>query len=237
MSNPSSLLATTPTAGIEISTRDDYRFNAVHRNHAFRVKRTIDLGGALTAIFLLSPVLILAAIAVRLSSPGPALFRQKRIGLDRRPFTIFKFRSMRMGVGDEVGRQELVSELKGDAQPVDGSFKPAAGPQITRVGAFLRKTSLDELPQLFNVLFGEMSLVGPRPCLPWEAELFGSAHSDRFNVKPGITGLWQVSGRSLLDTRQMLLLDVQYASGFSIAGDLRILLQTIPAVLRTDGAR
>jgi lipopolysaccharide/colanic/teichoic acid biosynthesis glycosyltransferase len=237
MSNREVSLGTTKTQFRRASP--EHEASRVHRQqrHELLAKRGIDVVVASIAVFLLIPLMALIAIAIVVTSPGPAIYRQERVGRHGKRFTILKFRSMRNGVGSEVGRQSIEDELNGSAQPIDGHFKPRRGPHVTPVGAVLRKTSLDELPQLLNVVRGEMSLVGPRPCLPWEAELFGPSYSGRFQVKPGMTGLWQVSGRSRLSTRQMLNLDLEYVEKFSLVGDLRILLQTVPVVLRSDGAR
>ncbi len=201
------------------------------------VRRFLDITVATLALLLLSPVLLAIAIAVRADSPGPALLRQQRVGRDRRPFTMLKFRSMCLDGDDLAHRALIAAELRGEHTTEDGSTKLAHDARITRCGRFLRATSLDELPQLFNVLRGEMTLVGPRPCLPWEAEMFPRQFDDRFTVPPGLTGLWQVRGRSALGTLEMLALDVAYVSRRSLGGDLRILLLTIPALLGGGGAR
>jgi len=144
---------------------------------------------------------------------------------------------MRNGAPDDAHRRLIEAELRGEDTCCDGSCKLAGDPRITRSGAFLRRTSLDELPQLINVLRGEMSLVGPRPCLPWEADLFPPEFADRFTVRPGLTGLWQVSARSTVGTLDMLRMDVAYVRGRRLSVDLRILLATIPSLLRGGGAR
>jgi lipopolysaccharide/colanic/teichoic acid biosynthesis glycosyltransferase len=237
MSNRQLLLATTRTNAKQELPTDAALVIQRQPIVGLLVKRSIDIAIALIAVVLLAPLLVVITIAIMATSSGPAIYRQERVGRHGKPFTILKFRSMHNGVAADVGRQAIEDELNGNASPVDGCYKPRGGPHVTRVGAILRRTSLDELPQLLNVVKGEMSLVGPRPCLPWEAELFGPSFSGRFRVKPGMTGLWQVSGRSRLNTRQMLHLDLEYVEKFSVAGDLRILLQTVPVVLRSDGAR
>lgn len=198
------------------------------------------LDGTLTVLALVAlalPMLVIAA-AIRLESPGPALFRQRRIGLGGRPFTMYKFRTMRAGCSDAALRDLIARELRGEDTSVQGSWKIDSDSRITRLGSWLRRTSLDELPQLFNVVRGEMALVGPRPCLDWEAEMFPGEFATRFAVRPGLTGLWQVSGRSTLGTLEMLHLDVAYVQGWGFWRDLRILLLTIPSLLRSrDGAR
>jgi lipopolysaccharide/colanic/teichoic acid biosynthesis glycosyltransferase len=196
--------------------------------------RALDVVLALLAIVVTSPLLALSWLLAWTSSAGPGLFRQERLGLDRRPFTMLKLRTMRVGTDDMQHRAYVRGMLRQQsAVPAPrGLCKLACDPRITAAGAVLRKTSLDELPQLFNVLRGEMSLVGPRPVLPWEAELFRPADELRFAVRPGITGLWQVSGRSRLSMRQALDLDAEYVRRYSLRLYLRILLRTGPALLR-----
>jgi lipopolysaccharide/colanic/teichoic acid biosynthesis glycosyltransferase len=165
------------------------------------------------------------------------LFRQQRVGLGGRPFTMYKFRTMRTGVGDEMLRELIAAELRGEDTSVNGSYKLDGDPRVTKVGAMLRKTSLDELPQLINVVLGHMSLVGPRPCLEWEARMFPAEFRPRFSVRPGLTGLWQVSGRSTVSTLDMLHLDLAYVRTRNLVGDLSLLLRTVPALLKDSGAR
>jgi len=198
--------------------------------------RILDVVGSLVVLVLLAPVLLVIALWVRLDSPGPVLFRQRRVGLHRRPFTVYKFRTMRVGGEDDALHRLIEAELCGEDTCCDGSTK-LVDPRITRPGRLLRRTSLDELPQLLNVLRGEMSLVGPRPCLPWEAELFPPQFADRFTVRPGLTGLWQVNGRSTVGTLDMLRMDVTYVRTRRLRLDLWILLVTIPSLLRGGGAR
>ena len=152
-------------------------------------------------------------------------------------FVMLKFRTMRSGTDDAIAREMIRRELAGEDVATDGSFKPPNGAHVTRIGSILRRTSLDELPQLINVVRGEMALVGPRPCLPWEAEMFPASSAPRFSVKPGITGLWQVSGRSTMSTLQMLAIDNEYARSRHFGGDVAILCRTIPALLGSNGAR
>lgn len=203
-------------------------------------KRALDLAVALILIVILAPALAILMLLVRSTSAGPALFRQQRLGRDRRPFTMLKLRTMHVGQDDRIHREYVTGLLSAGqeavASPGSGLYKLEADPRVTRVGAWLRKTSLDELPQLYNVLRGEMSLVGPRPVLPWEAEMFGGQHQRRFAVRPGLTGLWQVSGRSRLSMTKALELDVEYVVRRSLALDLMILIRTLPAVFR-GGAR
>jgi lipopolysaccharide/colanic/teichoic acid biosynthesis glycosyltransferase len=200
-------------------------------------RRTADTLIAGSALVVLSPLLIIIGAVIRLTSPGPALFKQLRVGLAREPFLFYKFRTMRVG-GDDAPHRELIARhLRGEDTSSRGSRKLDGDSRITRFGFFLRRTSLDELPQLINVLRGDMTLVGPRPCLEFEADMFPSEFDERFAVRPGITGLWQVSGRSTMGTLDMLRLDVCYVRCRTLRGDVAILARTIPAVLRGDGAR
>ncbi|GAA0558292.1 sugar transferase [Paractinoplanes ferrugineus] len=202
------------------------------------MKRALDLLLATAGLIVIAPLLAVIWLAVRLTSPGPVIFRQERLGLGKRPFTMYKFRSMTTGNSDAVHR-EYVSKMlttEDGGEPAGGLYKLTADPRVTRVGGWLRKTSLDELPQLFNIVKGEMSLVGPRPVLAWEAELFRPEAMARFDTRPGLTGLWQVSGRNLLTMPQALALDVEYVRRQSLWLDLWILARTLPAQLRRGAA-
>jgi exopolysaccharide biosynthesis polyprenyl glycosylphosphotransferase len=195
------------------------------------VKRVVDMAGALVGLFLLSPLMFAVAFAVRLTGEGPVLFGQERYGLNRRRFRMLKFRTMVPNAEALQAALEHRNEAQG---PV---FKIADDPRITPLGRLLRRTSIDELPQLFNVLRGDMSLIGPRPLPLRDVALFTqSADMRRFSVRPGITGLWQVSGRSRLGFDQWIRLDLHYIDNWSLALDMRILARTIPAVLRGTGA-
>jgi lipopolysaccharide/colanic/teichoic acid biosynthesis glycosyltransferase len=199
------------------------------------VKRVFDLVLAALLLILLLPLMAIIAVAIRLTSSGPALFRQARVGRHLAPFVMLKFRTMRIDNDDRIHRAYVTAMLTGQRPPTGapaGIYKLTGDPRITPLGKLLRKTSLDELPQLLNVLRGHMSLVGPRPVLPWEAELFEPRHRIRFLVRPGITGLWQVNGRSTLSMRQALDLDLEYVMRRSLSLDLLTLLRTLPAVLR-----
>jgi exopolysaccharide biosynthesis polyprenyl glycosylphosphotransferase len=202
-------------------------------------KRTMDVAGALLAMVVLSPVFLLIAAAVKFSSKGPILFRQNRVGQYGAAFTFLKFRSMYVNNNSEI-HKEYVRKLiagKADQKGRDGVFKITDDPRVTPVGRFLRRTSLDELPQFINVLKGEMSLVGPRPPLPYEVEAYDVWHRRRLlEARPGITGLWQVNGRSRTKFDDMVRLDLQYARKQSLWLDLKILLRTPAAVFSGDGA-
>jgi lipopolysaccharide/colanic/teichoic acid biosynthesis glycosyltransferase len=206
------------------------------RRPADLVRRTVDVVLCALAIAVLAAPMLLIALAVRLEDRGPALFRQERVGLGGRRFTLLKFRTMTQGGSDAQLRDLIARELRGEDTVENGSSKLNNDRRVTRVGAFLRRTSLDELPQLINVLRGEMTLVGPRPCLDWEAEMFPARFRPRFSVVPGLTGLWQVSGRSALGTLDMLELDMVYVRDRTLWSDLGILLRTVPSLLGS-GAR
>ncbi|MGH3868508.1 MAG: sugar transferase [Pseudonocardiaceae bacterium] len=200
-------------------------------------RRAVDLLVVMIALLMLAIPMLLIAMTIRLGSPGPALYRQQRLGRGGRPFTMYKFRTMRTGCSDAQHRALIARELRGEDTSVDGSWKIDSDPRVTRIGSILRRASVDELPQLLNVLWGQMSLVGPRPCLGWEAEMFPAKFAERFDVPPGLTGLWQVSGRSTMGTLEMLELDLAYVRSWSFWTDLAILLRTVPALLRGHGAR
>jgi len=195
-------------------------------------KSLLDIGVAGIALLVVWPLMLGTAIAVKLSSPGPVLFRQERIGLNGKSFGVIKFRSMRVGADAELA-ELLRAQGTGD-KPL---FKVDNDPRVTRVGAFIRKYSLDELPQLFNVIRGEMSLVGPRPQRAEEVALYDNAAGRRLLVKPGITGLWQVSGRSNLSWEDTIRMDLYYAENWSFLDDFVILLWTVKTVLQSKGAR
>jgi exopolysaccharide biosynthesis polyprenyl glycosylphosphotransferase len=197
---------------------------------ALLVKRGMDVVGALVGVVFGAPLLALIALAIRIDSPGPVFFRQVRVGTNGKQFEIYKFRSMRVGADVELDQLRELNEADGPL------FKIRDDPRLTRVGHFLRRTSLDELPQLWNVLRGEMSLVGPRPPIPVEVGRYLEWHKRRLEVRPGMTGLWQVSGRSMLSFDEMVLLDVYYIENWSLWLDCKILLRTIPKVLFGEGA-
>ncbi len=193
-------------------------------------KRILDFVGALVGLILAGPVILATAIAIRITDPGPVLFRQVRAGRNGRKFTMLKFRSMVMDAEKRKAELAHLNEMDG---PV---FKIKRDPRITAVGRFIRKTSIDELPQLFNILLGDMSLVGPRPALPSEVDQYEPWQRRRLSVKPGLTGLWQVSGRNQIDFEEWMKLDLQYIDSWSLWLDMKIILKTIPAVVLRSGA-
>ncbi len=203
------------------------------------VKRATDLLGAVFGGIVLLPLFLLVALLVRLTSAGPVLYRQARIGKDGRQFTFYKFRTMTGG--DDSAHKEYLKSFVKDGRPAgtDGRgrnvYKIVNDPRITAVGRFLRKTSLDEFPQLINVLRGEMSLVGPRPCLPYEWVLYEDWQKARLSATPGLTGLWQVTGRSNVTFHDMVILDLFYLHNWSFWWDLKLILQTIPVILLGKG--
>jgi len=203
------------------------------------VGRCLDVIVAALLLLLLVPLLVSIAVLVRATSRGPALFRQERLGLNKKPFTMLKFRTMTDRCSDAEHRAYVRLLLASDSPPADavtGLYKLATDARVTPVGRFLRRTSLDELPQLWNVLRGQMSLVGPRPALGWEVLLYEEHHHERFAAKPGLTGLWQVSGRSTVSMRDALDLDVAYVRRRNIRLDLKLLAKTMPVVVFRRGA-
>ncbi len=202
---------------------------AVGQRAAPAVKRLVDVVGAGSALLVLAPPMALIALAVRAESRGPAFFGQRRIGRGGRPFVMWKFRTM---VHDAERRRDALVALSRDPDWLHLD----ADPRITRVGRMLRRASLDELPQLVNVLRGEMSLVGPRPLIPSEHDRMPSWAQVRDAVRPGMTGLWQVNGRTTTTYQEMLRLDCEYVQGLSLRSDARILVRTLPAVLSGTGA-
>jgi lipopolysaccharide/colanic/teichoic acid biosynthesis glycosyltransferase len=199
-------------------------------------KRALDILVASTLLLLTAPIWIVACLCIRLTSPGPVLFRQPRVGRHGKEFLLFKFRSMIIG-SDTAHREYTRQWIRSgeQARQENGEFKIADDQRITPAGRWLRKYSLDELPQLLNVLRGEMSMVGPRPPLAYEVENYTPSQLERLTVLPGITGLWQVSGRNRLSFDRMVHLDLEYIRTWSPARDVAILLRTIPVVLRGSG--
>jgi lipopolysaccharide/colanic/teichoic acid biosynthesis glycosyltransferase len=189
-------------------------------------KRLFDLAAAAVLLLVATPLLVVLVVLVRLDSPGPAIFRQERVGLRGRRFTIYKLRSLRAGADDGVHRAHISRLIHSSEVPL-----LADDPRQTRLGRWLRRTGLDELPQLLNVLSGSMSLVGPRPCLPYELELYEPWQRERLKVRPGLTGYWQVHGRGRVAHDDMVAMDVAYARSHCLTGDLAILLSTPRAAL------
>lgn len=202
-----------------------------YRTTTYVIKRIIDIVLSAVALVISSPIMLGVAIAIKLDDGGPVLFKQTRVGIHGKPFTMYKFRSM------VTNAEEIKAKLAAESGQTDRFiFKLKDDPRITKVGKFIRKTSLDEFPQFFNVFKGDMSLVGPRPALPDEVARYGSLYSTRLLVKPGITGPWQVSGRSDLSQEQSEFLDVSYIENWSITGDLAILAKTVMVVFRGTGS-
>lgn len=202
------------------------------RTNSLVFKRFLDIVFSAAALVVLSPLLLLLALFVKATSRGPAIFVQKRCGLRGRVFKFYKFRTMVFDAEEQKAQLEHLNEMRG---PV---FKIRRDPRVTRLGAILRKASLDELPQLWNVLRGDMSLVGPRPPLPEEVELYTPRQAQRLSVVPGITGLWQVSGRSSIsDFEEWLELDLRYVRSWTVWLDLKIMVKTVAVVLLARGAQ
>lgn len=207
------------------------------------VKRLSDIVIAAVAILVTLPLWVISAIAIKLSSKGPIFFKQERVGMDGRVFLCFKFRTMRADADDDVHREayrQNISSLDeanagNELVPIYGKVKDDE--RITAPGNWLRRTSVDELPQFLNVIKGDMSVVGPRPPIPYEVEEYELRHRKRLDMKPGITGLWQVSGRNTLPFEEMVRIDLYYIENWSLFLDAKIILQTIPAIIRGDGAK
>jgi exopolysaccharide biosynthesis polyprenyl glycosylphosphotransferase len=198
---------------------------------SYFLKRALDIIASLVAIILLSPVFLFTWLAIKLEDPGPSIFKQQRVGRWGKLFTMYKFRSMVMEA--ENLKSQLMDQNESEAGVI---FKMKKDPRITRVGAIIRKFSIDELPQLFNVLYGDMSLVGPRPPVIAEVQEYSLSDRRRLDVTPGITCIWQVSGRSNIDFAGQVSLDVQYINSQSFVNDIIILFKTVPAVLLGKGA-
>lgn len=230
-------------------TADPKNFSAIYpelvgelesRHVALLLKRCLDIAGSLFALLILAPLIFLIAVAVKLTSPGPVLFRQTRLGQGGKSFTFLKFRSM-YAKNDHAIHEAYIKGFISNrtGTPANGTevYKLQGDPRVTRVGRFLRRSSLDEIPQFFNVLAGHMSLVGPRPPVPYEFAAYEVWHRRRLhNVKPGITGIWQVEGRSRVKFDEMVRMDLAYARSWSLWVDIKILLRTPSAVLSGTGA-
>jgi len=219
----------------------EQRAGAPRRTQCDAAKRAFDVAVSLTLLAILSPLFLVIAALVKLKSPGPVFFRQERVGEMMKPFRMLKFRTMRVDADHTIHHQFVSSFIKPGGQLLEsgktGLFKITNDPRVTAIGSFLRKTSLDELPQLWNVLRGDMSLVGPRPPLQYEVEQYQSWHRRRIlEAKPGLTGLWQVSGRSRTTFDEMVRLDLRYARSYSVWTDIKILMATPRAVISGKGA-
>jgi exopolysaccharide biosynthesis polyprenyl glycosylphosphotransferase len=209
----------------------------------FNLKRCVDIVGSVIGLFLLSPLMLITALAIKITSAGPVFFKQNRFGKEGVRFPFYKFRSMLWNTDDQIHREYVTNLIKGDLEKInqgdgeDPLYKMKSDPRITKVGKIIRRTSIDELPQFFNVLKGEMSLVGPRPPLLYEVEKYEPWHLRRIlEVKPGITGLWQVDGRSKTSFDDMVRMDLRYVQNWSLWLDIKILIKTFRAVLRSHGA-
>jgi lipopolysaccharide/colanic/teichoic acid biosynthesis glycosyltransferase len=224
-------------------TAESHPVELVHRAEsrgAAAVRRCLDLSLATILLVLLAPLLLAIWVAIRVDSPGPAIYRQRRLGRNMGPFLVNKFRTMRPDADPAPHReyvQELISSSGGQARTGGRNlYKLAVDSRVTRMGRVLRRLSLDELPQLWNVVRGEMSLIGPRPVIPYEAEQYPSWYGERFAVKPGLSGLWQVSGRNEMTYEEMVRLDIEYVRRRDLWLDLVILVRTVWVVLRARGA-
>jgi exopolysaccharide biosynthesis polyprenyl glycosylphosphotransferase len=207
------------------------------------LKRAVDILGAVVGLILFSPIMLVTSLAIKLTSPGPVIFTQTRFGKKGARFPFYKFRSMYWNVDDQIHQEYVTSLIKGEHEKINQGdeeeplYKIKSDPRVTRIGRIIRKASIDELPQFFNVLKGEMSLVGPRPPIPYEVEKYEPWHLRRIlEVKPGITGLWQVDGRSKTSFDDMVRMDLRYVQSWSLWLDIKILLKTVRAVIRPNGA-
>jgi exopolysaccharide biosynthesis polyprenyl glycosylphosphotransferase len=223
-----------PTAHDAFSGREDQTSPKATQS---TVKRIVDVSGSVMAILLLSPVFLSIAALIKATSKGPVLFKQRRIGQAGAEFTFLKFRSMHVNNDSSIHQEYVRKLISREVEESDGTYKIKNDPRVTRIGRFLRKSSLDELPQFFNVLMGDMSLVGPRPPIPYEFENYSLWHRRRIlEARPGLTGIWQVSGRSRTTFDEMVRMDLRYIREQSLWLDMKILLQTPFVVLRGDGA-
>jgi len=227
----------------EIHILSDIKKRVTQIHWQLIIKRIIDFIGAAIGLFVLSPVMLLIALAIKITSPGPVLFRQERLGYMGKKFMFLKFRSMCHACDDSIHKEYMTkfinkkNEKHSDKSGACSYHKMTDDPRITPLGRILRKTSLDELPQFYNVLCGEMSLVGPRPPIAYEVDRYCSWHKRRIlEVKPGITGLWQVEGRSTLSFDEAVRLDIQYAENWNLLLDLKLILKTVKVVFSGKGA-
>ena len=216
--------------------------DAIDMNAGYlRAKRILDIAFTLLILLPLCIVFVIIAVAIWMDSKGPILYRQKRVGLRGAEFNIYKFRSMHVNSDDSVHRDSIIKYMNGQemnmgtAAAIKFQFKLSDDPRVTRVGRFIRKTSIDELPQFFNVLRGEMTLVGPRPPLPYEVELYTPHNWLRLSGKPGLTGIWQVYGRSRVTFQDMVEMDIDYLQHQSLWEDLKLIALTVPVMIRGRG--
>ena len=215
----------------QINFEDNYHLDSLNESIGYLfIKRLIDIVASLIGLVLLSPLLLIVSIAIKVESKGPVIFKQKRVGLNGKLFDIYKFRSM------VENAEELKKKLEDKNEMSGPMFKIADDPRITKVGKFIRKTSIDELPQLVNVLKGEMSLVGPRPSLPREVEQFDSWMFKRLQVKPGLTCYWQVSGRNSIDFENWMKLDIKYVEERNTLVDIKLIFKTFFVLFGDDNA-
>ncbi len=198
------------------------------------LKRTMDIALSLAALVALLPLLAAIAVAIKSDSSGPVLFKQERLGRGRRPFTMYKFRSMRVDSGDALHREAVKRTAESKRREI-GVFKSLDDPRVTRAGRFIRAWNLDELPNLLNILRGEMSIVGPRPAVDYELPYYKDWYFQRFAARPGLTGLWQVKRASAEDFDEMIRMDVEYTERMSVWLDLKLIALTIPSIIREKG--
>lgn len=220
------------TLDIEVTRNNSVKFESKWRSNAYKfIKRTIDITGAVLGLIVTSPLFIIIAILIKIDSKGNVFFSQKRVGMNGEIFNMYKFRSM------VVNAEELKVKLK-EKNEMDGPmFKMKEDPRITNIGRFIRKTSIDELPQLINIIKGEMSLVGPRPSLPEEVDKFENWMRERLLVKPGLTCYWQVMGRNDIEFNEWMRLDIKYINERSIILDLKLILRTVKVLFGDNHAR
>jgi exopolysaccharide biosynthesis polyprenyl glycosylphosphotransferase len=222
-------LKTVVVAGVPLVDASDRKYNSITK----KLKRIVDVLGALLGLILLSPVFIFLAATIKLTSKGPVFYKQVRIGKDGKPFDFYKFRSMTVSDGEDEERKKLMLQFM--KEKGENGTKIVNDTRVTWIGKFIRKTSIDELPQLFNVIKGDMSLVGPRPCLPYEYENYEEWQKRRTAVIPGCTGLWQVSGRSQVSFNDSVILDLYYIKNVSLWFDVKLIFKTIPVMFFSKG--
>jgi lipopolysaccharide/colanic/teichoic acid biosynthesis glycosyltransferase len=234
---PEDAASSDPGQRVDLSLYPDVVASMRARKRDRALKRAIDIAGSLLALIVCAPVLFAIAVLIKLTSPGPVLFRQIRLGQYGKRISFLKFRSMYSMNNDGIHQEYMKRYISGSADCAHGCvYKIKNDPRVTPLGRLLRRTSLDEFPQFFNVLLGDMSLVGPRPPIPYEFDAYDEWHKRRLLVKPGITGLWQVRGRSLTTFDEMVRMDLDYADSWSPWVDLKLLFQTPRAVLSGRGA-